>query len=120
MVWKINAEKVFETTGENFLWGKFNGNHSIVMATEHYFVALDVEKQSCGAIVKTKKKNQKDQAMDLYKNKLAVCYKTRKENAKYDSISLFIYDMEKGELSETYDYLSEKETKYAEHRRKYT
>lgn len=112
VVWKINAEKVFETTGENFLWGKFNGNHSIVMATEHYFVALDVKKQSCGAIVKTKKKNQKDQAMDLYKNKLAVCYKTKKENAKYDSISLFIYDMEKGKLSETYDYLSEKETKY--------
>lgn len=112
VVWKINAEKVFETTGENFLWGKFNGNHSIVMATEHYFVALDVEKQSCGAIVKTKKKNQKDQAMDVYKNKVAVCYKTKKENAKYDSISLFIYDMEKGELSETYDYLSEKETKY--------
>ena len=46
VVWKINAEKVFETTGENFIWGKFNGNHSIVMATEHYFVALDVEKQS--------------------------------------------------------------------------
>lgn len=112
VVWKINAEKVFETTGENFIWGKFNGNHSIVMATEHYFVALDVEKQSCGAIAKTKKKNQKDQAMDLYKNKLAVCYKIKKENAKYDSISLFIYDMEKGKLSETYDYLSEKETKY--------
>lgn len=50
--------------------------------------------------------------MDLYKNKLAVCYKIKKENAKYDSISLFIYDMEKGKLSETYDYLSEKETKY--------
>lgn len=110
VVWKINAEKVFETIGENFIWGKFNGNHSIVMATEHYFVALDVEKQSCGEIVKTKKKNQKDQAMDLYKNKLAVCYKTKKENAQYDSISLFIYNMEKGELSETYDYLSEKET----------
>lgn len=45
---------------------------------------------------KQKKKNQKDQAMDLYKNKLAVCYKIKKENAKYDSISLFIYDMEKG------------------------
>lgn len=109
VVWKINAKKVFETTGENFIWGKFNGNHSIVMATEHYFVALDVEKQSCGAIVKTKKKNQKDQAMDVCKNKLAVCYQIKKENAEYDSINLFIYDMEKGELSNTYDCISEKE-----------
>lgn len=109
VVWKINAEKVFDTTEENFLWGKFNGNHSIIMATEHYLVVLDVEKQTCGAIVKTKKKNQKDQPMDLYKNQVAVCYQTKKENAVYESTSLFIYDMEKGELAGTYDCMTAEE-----------
>lgn len=79
------------------------------MATEHYFVALDVEKQSCGAIVKTKKKNQKDQAMDLYKNKLAVCYKTKKKMPNM-TVSVCLFMIWKKELSETYDYLSEKET----------